>query len=236
MRSEPEIATMKLPFPSGQFEAGAPKGTGGGEYLPTRQTLLERLKDRENQASWQEFFDLYWRFIHGVARKSGLNDLEARDVVQDTVIAVVDSIGGFHYDPAKGSFKSWLKAVTQHKIADVWRRRHREAWRSAPMPESGCEDTGLGGRPEERVPAPCEHEAIWEKEWRQHLLQLGLDRLKDQINPKHYQILDLSVLRSWPTLKVAKALRVSVAQVYLVRSRLVSQLEKEVRRLEEAGR
>ncbi len=28
-------------------------------YLPTRRTLLERLRDWEDQHSWREFFELY---------------------------------------------------------------------------------------------------------------------------------------------------------------------------------
>ena len=56
--------------------------------IATRASLLVRLKDREDQASWQEFFDTYWRLIYSVATKAGLNDAEAQDVVQETVISV----------------------------------------------------------------------------------------------------------------------------------------------------
>jgi len=34
------------------------------ELIPTRQSLLGRLKDWEDQASWREFFDTYWRLIY----------------------------------------------------------------------------------------------------------------------------------------------------------------------------
>jgi len=51
--------------------------------------LLSRLKDWRDDASWQEFFDTYWRLIYGVARKAGLSDAEAQDIVQETVFSVV---------------------------------------------------------------------------------------------------------------------------------------------------
>ena len=35
-------------------------------WLPTRQTLLSRLKNWDDQSSWREFFNLYWRLIYGV--------------------------------------------------------------------------------------------------------------------------------------------------------------------------
>ena len=58
------------------------------DSLPTRRTLLSRLRNLGDDASWRVFFDTYWRLIYNVARKAGLPDSDAQDVVQDTVIAV----------------------------------------------------------------------------------------------------------------------------------------------------
>ena len=90
------------------------------ELLPTRQSLLSRLRDWDDQESWREFFETYWRLIYSVARKSGLTDDEAQDVVQETVITVAKNIG--KYDPREGSFKSWLLHTTRWRIADQFRR------------------------------------------------------------------------------------------------------------------
>src|SRR5215203_1783797 len=76
----------------------------GSRMLATRNSLIERLGDWEDRAKWQEFFDTYWRLIYGVARKSGLSDAEAQDVVQETVVSVAKNIG--RYDKKAGSFKS----------------------------------------------------------------------------------------------------------------------------------
>jgi RNA polymerase sigma-70 factor (ECF subfamily) len=56
------------------------------EYLPTRQSLLERLRRWDDQESWRDFFNLYWGLLYATAIKSGLSDQEAQDVVQDTII------------------------------------------------------------------------------------------------------------------------------------------------------
>jgi hypothetical protein len=52
------------------------------DSIPTRQSLLARLKDWEDQESWREFFDTYWRLIHATALKAGLSEPEAQEVVQ----------------------------------------------------------------------------------------------------------------------------------------------------------
>src|SRR5712672_2125921 len=95
------------------------------ELIPTRQSLLSRLKNAEDQASWQDVFDTYWKLLHSVAIKSGLTDAEAQDAVQETVIAVAKNIKEFQYDPQKCLFKSWLMMITRQRI--IWQLRKRQA-------------------------------------------------------------------------------------------------------------
>lgn len=89
----------------------------GTELIPTRRSLLNRLKDWGDQAGWQEFFDTYWRLVYKVALKAGLTETEAQEVVQETLLEVAKKMPGFNYDPAAGSFKSWLLHTTRWKIS-----------------------------------------------------------------------------------------------------------------------
>src|SRR3989449_4619891 len=93
------------------------------ELIPTRASLLSRLKDWQDETSWKVFFDTYWRLIYNAAIKAGLIDAEAQDVVQETVIAVARNMPGFTYEAGRDSFKSWLLQVTRWKIADQFRKR-----------------------------------------------------------------------------------------------------------------
>src|SRR5947207_3100996 len=93
--------------------------------IPTRQSLLARLKDVGDQQSWCEFFDTYWRLIHVTAVKAGLTQSEAEEVVQEVMIAAAKKMPGFTYDPAKDSLKGWLLAVTRWKVADQFRKREK---------------------------------------------------------------------------------------------------------------
>ena len=102
------------------------------ELIPTRASLLARLKDWQNRSSWQDFFDTYWKLVYGVARKGGLNDAEAQDVVQETVISVLKSMETFDYKAESGSFKRWLLRVTSSRIQDHLRNREPELEPLAP--------------------------------------------------------------------------------------------------------
>src|SRR5688572_11646586 len=95
---------------------------GTDALFPTRQSLLTRLRDWQDQDGWREFFDCYWRLIYNVARKSGLADAEAQDVVQNTFMYLARRMPSFRYDRTRGAFKSRLRVVTRSRIS-VYRRR-----------------------------------------------------------------------------------------------------------------
>jgi RNA polymerase sigma-70 factor (ECF subfamily) len=90
----------------------------GDEFIPTRQSLLSRLKRWDDQESWRDFFDTYWKFLYSVAVKSGLSDDDARDIVQETVVAVAKGLRDGRFKAAEGSsFKGWLKLIVQRRVA-----------------------------------------------------------------------------------------------------------------------
>jgi RNA polymerase sigma-70 factor (ECF subfamily) len=196
--------------------------------IRTRRSLLGRLKNWDDQESWQEFFDTYWRLIYGFARKSGLSDAEAQDVVQETVMAVARKMQEFRYDPALGSFKSWLLHTTQWRIRDHYRKRQR-------LPEAGpLASSTTRTATSERVPDPAEPElqARWDAEWRQNLFDAALERVRRNVDARQFQAFDLYVLRKWPVSKVAQSLGISAGRIYLVKHRIGALLKKEVQRLE----
>jgi len=72
--------------------------SGTTELCPTRQSLLSRLKSWDDQESWKDFFDTYWRLIYNAAVRAGLTEPEAQDVVQETLLSVAKKIPEFKYD------------------------------------------------------------------------------------------------------------------------------------------
>src|ERR1041384_7214024 len=104
------------------------------EFIPTRQTLLCRLKNWDDQESWREFFETYWKLIYSAALKSGLNHEEAEEAVQAVIISVCKNIKQFKADPSAGSFKGWLLKLTGWRIHDQIRKRPPEYHQRAHRP------------------------------------------------------------------------------------------------------
>jgi RNA polymerase sigma-70 factor (ECF subfamily) len=197
--------------------------------IQTRATLIQRLKNWQDQTSWQDFFDTYWRLIYGVARKSGMTDAEAQDVVQETMLAVAKHMPAFTYDPAIGSFKAWLLNMTRWRILDQFRRR-----RTREIVKTKTEDSKTQTSFIDRIadPASQDFDGVWEREWQQNLLHTALDHVKRRVDPQKYQIFDSCVNKGWPPEKVAEGFGVSVNQVYLAKHRITEALKSEVERLE----
>src|SRR6188474_1746755 len=108
----------------------------GDDSLLTRRTLLSRLRNLEDGESWRTFFDLYWRLLYNVARRSGLDDAGAQEIVQETVISVARKMPEFTYDPACGTFRQWLLRITRRRIIDHLRRLYRHPLKAEVAPES----------------------------------------------------------------------------------------------------
>src|SRR5205085_1461689 len=91
----------------------------------TRLSLLAQLKDWSQQTAWRKFDADYSPLLRNVARKAGLNDAEADEVTQETLIAVAKKIGNFQHAGNRGSFRAWLYQQARWRIADQFRARAR---------------------------------------------------------------------------------------------------------------
>jgi RNA polymerase sigma-70 factor (ECF subfamily) len=221
------------------------EGTRTDASLQTRWSLIGRLKDMDDQQSWQEFFDGYWKLIYSVALKAGLSDAEAQDVVQETVIFVAKKMPEFKADPVAGSFKSWLLTLTRWRIIDQARKRQAKPGLN---PDGGQEfppnaQTGIPALQHgddsartstvDRIPDPAlDLEAVWNEEWENNLLVAAAERVKRQVDPEQFQLFDFHVLKQWPAKKVARKLGVNLSQVYFAKYKISKLMKKEIKKLE----
>ena len=167
--------------------------------------------------------------IYDFAAKAGLDDADAQDVVQETVISVAKQMQGFKYDPACGSFKAWLMQITRRRIADRLRKRYR----SGDVGALKIEDPSVAALLNELPDASGSVlEDLWEEEWRRHMADAAMEKVKRRVTPEQFQMFEFSVLQRWPAGKVAEALGVSTVQVYMARHRVGKLVKKEIQRLE----
>ncbi len=192
------------------------------EFLPTRLSLISRLKDWGDQAGWREFFDTYGQFIFRVAERTGLGRQEAEDVVQETVLTVAKRLAEERFDASKGSFKGWLVMIVRSRVADHWRKKARR------LPAAGP-DT-LDGTPEVADPGPPGIEAYCEEEWQQCLWRGAMEAVKARVSSRQLQVFDLCIHQGLPAGKVAASLGVSLPKLYLWKHRVAKIVKEEIER------
>ena len=198
------------------------------EFLPTRSSLVGRIKNLDDDKSWQDFVGKYSPLVKGVAKKKGLTDSEVEDAVQETFITAAKYIKNFDYDPTR-SFKAWLLKIAKCRIVEQLRKRPRGV-------QSRPSDSDETARTKtiEKVPDKTQYgfQAKWDNDDREHDRKTALERVRKKVDPEHYQIFDAYVIKGWTAEEVKKALGVTtIAKIHKVKSRILILLAEEAERL-----
>jgi RNA polymerase sigma-70 factor (ECF subfamily) len=137
----------------------------------------------------------------------------------------------FSYDRSKGSFKGWLQTTTRWKIIDQLRKRQRnralERFPDSEDSEDGGEEWPL------RHPGPSELEAQWQNEWEQNLVEVAIERVKNQVRPRDFQVFDFCTIKEWPAAKVANRLKLIRPQVYYLNKKVSQMIRHEITKLQQ---
>jgi RNA polymerase sigma-70 factor (ECF subfamily) len=198
------------------------------QMIPTRRSLLSRIKHWDDDQSWRDFREIYRSIICGAAIKAGLTETEAEDVLQDTLVAVSRAIGKFKYEPQKCTFKTWLHSLTKRQVVNQFRRRLGKGRLLEPLPAEDDDSAPLNEIPD---PASQALDETWEREYERTLLHGALERVRRKVSPAQFQIYDYYALQGHGTIKTARDLGVSIAKVYLARHRVGEKVRKEVAHL-----
>ncbi len=199
-------------------------------YAKTRKSLIAKLENWEDQKTWDEFYQTYWKLIYAVAIKAGLRSDEAFDCVQETILSIAKQSKKNLYDPAQGSFKTWLMNMTRWRINDQFRKRKKDTAMVVGEWENDRKTAVI-----DRVEDPNGDvlSRFWETEWKKNMANAALTRVKAQVSPKQYQIFDCYVIKQWDAKRVQDQLHVSMAQVYLAKHRVGFVLKKELAKLQD---
>ena len=93
----------------------------------TSISLLKVLGEDSQSPRWREFLRMYASTIDGFLFKH-FPTVDAEDVVQETLRALVEKLPLYEYDPdTKGHFRNYLIGIVRFKAIEQLKRRRREA-------------------------------------------------------------------------------------------------------------
>ncbi|MDB5390880.1 MAG: polymerase sigma factor, sigma-70 family [Planctomycetaceae bacterium] len=188
----------------------------------TRASLLVQLRDGANHDAWHEFMKLYGPVVYGFARKRGLQDADAADLMQDVLRSVSGSIGRLDYDRNQGTFRGWLFTITRNKVFNFLSAR-----RIRPQ-SSGDSSTNrmLNSHPDEN-----DGSETWEMEYQRRLAALAMERIKIEFQENTWRAFWLTAVEGVAAADVAREVGISPGAIYVAKSRVLARLKEEVESL-----
>lgn len=186
--------------------------------METPVSLLERLRHRPAEADWQRLDHLYRPLIHHwLLRDPTLGD-EAEDLVQEVMAVLVRELTRFDRQRV-GSFRSWLRTVTLHRLKAFWRTRRGQPAQlgdgSAESPLSQLEDPSSALSRQ------------WDREHDQHVMRRLLEMIGPDFEPATWQAFRQLVFEGRAAEDVARNLGLSANAILIAKCRILKRLRQE---------
>jgi RNA polymerase sigma-70 factor (ECF subfamily) len=176
---------------------------------------LQNLSDGDvDQNAWEKFVHLYTPLMFYWARKVGLQQSDAADLVQDVLSIVFRRLPDFQYDTA-GSFRGWLRTVTLNKFREKKRKRITEV--------STASDSML-----EQVASLQRAESTWDLDYGRLLVQQSMALMEPDFQPATWKALTAVMAQGQTVDQAASSTGVSAWTIYSAKARLMKRLREEL--------
>jgi len=183
----------------------------------TPASLLERLRQPFDPQAWSRFVSLYTPMIYSWARRVGLQEPDAADLIQDVFVTLLQVLPTFEYDRQK-SFRRWLYTVTINR------------WRKDRKSPAGRVVSGQGALPEP-VAIEGELESCWEAEYQRHVVAQALRLMRSDFAEKTWKACWELTVSGRSAAEVAAELGLSVGAVYAANFRVLNRLRRELHKM-----
>ncbi len=183
----------------------------------TRASLLLRLKNRDDAAAWEEFVAIYQPILYRMARSRGHQDADAREIVQEVMVAITKHIESFEARRGTGSFRAWLSTMVRTKAINHFARTSKHF---------GIGGTEFSKRLEQHVDPNCDAENQFDQEYRKQLFMWAADRVRETVNESTWNAFWQSCVQEHPVEQVASRLKLSVGSVYVARTRIIAKMRR----------
>jgi RNA polymerase sigma-70 factor (ECF subfamily) len=194
------------------------------ESPPTRASLLVRIRDAGDADAWRQFVQIYSSLIYGFARKRGLQDADAADLMQDVLRSVAGAVGRLNYDTRKGTFRGWLYTVTRNKLNNFLVGRQRQV--------RGTGDSNAQELLEEQAVENDGDAALWDQEYERRLFDWAAEQVRGEFQDATWQAFWETAVEDRSAAEVGKTLGMSVGSIYVAKSRVLARLKETIRQLQ----
>ncbi len=194
------------------------------EIPQTRQSLLLQL-GRKSDDAWTEFLTVYETALFRFCLAKGLQEADARDVLQDVLTAVLKRIPTWDPDSSKGSFRGWLFRVARNISVDAIEHRARKATASG--------DSQVARLLAEIPATESRSETTLEIEYQRSLFDWASKQVKSEVREITWLSFCLTAIDGQNAEQVATTLNIPVGSVYTAKCRVVARIRKKISEIDD---
>lgn len=197
------------------------------QFPETNEMLIARVKDLGDSASWSEFVGIYHPAILRMAKRRGMQEADAMDVIQQVFVSVAKSIES--WSPVSGGppFRAWLATIARNAITNALARKPVDAAYGGSSFVSH-----LQSLPAQSSLAATRSELIHET--KHQAVLWAADQIRGEFNNEVWQCFWMTAIEGKTVAEVATALDRSPGSIYVARYRVVARLKEKVQDLSQA--
>jgi RNA polymerase sigma-70 factor (ECF subfamily) len=184
----------------------------------TRQSLLIRAQTGEENA-WKDLAALYRPLIIGWLNRQGVPASDLEDLSQEVLLSVVKNLPGFEHSGHRGAFRSWLRTIVCSRTADYWR-----ALDAGTQASGGSNATAAL---QELADPGSDLNRQWDEEHDRYVINCLLDLVDQEFEPITLKAFRRLALDGASGAEAAQELGLSVAAVYVAKSRVLARIRQE---------
>ncbi|HLJ95403.1 MAG TPA: sigma-70 family RNA polymerase sigma factor [Gemmataceae bacterium] len=184
----------------------------------TRQSLLVRAQAGEENA-WKDLTELYRPLIIGWLNRQGVPASDVEDLSQEVLLSVVKHLPGFEHSGRRGAFRSWLRTIVCSRTTDYWRAI-----------DAGAQASGGSGATaalQQLADPDSDLNRQWDEQHDRYVLDCLLDLMEEAFEPATLQAFRRLAIDGASGAEVAQELGLSVAAVYVAKSRVLQRIRQE---------
>lgn len=169
--------------------------------------------------------DLYGPLIFAWCRRGKLPDDAAADVMQETFLAVSQSLESFEYRGEGDRFRAWLYGITRNHIALYWRRRERVLLGTGGSTAALRLQQWPGG---ESRSLPDDEASVTTANDRQQLVRRAIELIRSTVRADHWEAFRLTTLGNITAVEAARQLGLTPATVRQAKCRIARRLRQQL--------
>ena len=186
----------------------------------TRNSLILRLPDSRDIDAWDQFVSIYEPLVYRLARAKGFQDADAREIVQEVLVAVSRAVERWDPDPELGRFRDWLFRIARNlMIKFMTRKKYRSI---------GSGDSGIAELLNQHFDPSEQDSAEFDLEYRREVFRWAAEQVRKQVKSNTWQAFWLTSVENQSVESVAGRLGLTCGAVHIARSRVRGRLRESV--------